>query len=344
MRSVVLSALLVLGCHEDPATTHAEDAGAHDAADVGHVAEVAAETGAGLGFGGPATLGETGLYADTPARRLASGVVEYTVRYELWTDGLTKRRFVWLPPTTRIDTTDADHWVFPVGTKTWIELAVAGAVGPLETRYMVKLPTGKWDMVSYVWGPDGVATAAPAGRPDLAGTGHEAPSTEQCHICHDGVRDAIAGLGVIQLGAQRIGDRAALAELFARGLVDREPTPAGPPGPDGTAAVLGYLHANCGTCHNDVGIWAGVVPLRLRLRVADATPEATGAYQTTIGKPGRHVLAGGIETLIVPGNPEQSQLWVRLGARGFVQMPPIATKVVDTSAVALVKEWIAALE
>ncbi|MBL8722377.1 MAG: hypothetical protein JNL79_40725 [Myxococcales bacterium] len=344
MRPLVLFALLGLGCHDVPAASHAEDAASHDAADVGHVGEVAVETGGGFGFGGPLTLRETGLYADLPARRLAAGVVEYTVRYELWTDGLAKRRFVWLPASTRIDTTDADHWTFPVGTKTWIELGLSGAAGPLETRYMVKLPSGKWDMVSYVWGPGGVATAAPAGRADLAGSGHEAPSTEQCHICHDGVRDAVAGLGVIQLGAQRIADKPALAELFARGLLDREQAPVDPPGPTGIAGALGYLHANCGTCHNDVGIWSGVVPLRLRLRIRDDSPEATGAYQTTVGKVARHVLAGGIDTLVVPGNPEQSQLWVRLGARGYVQMPPIGTKIADASAVALVKEWIAGMK
>ena len=44
----------------------------------------------------------------------------------LWSDGAVKRRFIYLPPGTTIDTTNMDEWVFPVGTKFWKEFSVDG--------------------------------------------------------------------------------------------------------------------------------------------------------------------------------------------------------------------------
>ena len=38
-------------------------------------------------------------------------------RWQLWSDEAVKRRWIWLPPGSTIDTTNMDHWKFPVGTK-----------------------------------------------------------------------------------------------------------------------------------------------------------------------------------------------------------------------------------
>ena len=56
------------------------------------------------------------------------------------------------------------------------------------------------------------------------------------------------------------------------------------PGPPAVAAALGYLHANCGHCHSETGIARPDTDQILRLSVGESTPEATRAYQTTIGK------------------------------------------------------------
>src|SRR5262245_7866666 len=69
----------------------------------------------------PQRLSETGLFADIGRETLAPGVVAYAPRFQLWSDGAEKRRWLWLPPGTRIDTSDMDSWVFPVGTKLWKE-------------------------------------------------------------------------------------------------------------------------------------------------------------------------------------------------------------------------------
>ena len=69
----------------------------------------------------PATLLDTGLCVDAACTQISAGIYAYTPRFALWADGATKRRWIYLPPGTQIDTTDMDHWEFPVGTKLWKE-------------------------------------------------------------------------------------------------------------------------------------------------------------------------------------------------------------------------------
>lgn len=65
----------------------------------------------------PEVLSSTGLYSDAEVGVLADDVIEFTPRYPLWTDGATKRRFLLLPEGGQIDTSDANDWAFPVGTR-----------------------------------------------------------------------------------------------------------------------------------------------------------------------------------------------------------------------------------
>ncbi len=89
---------------------------------------------------GPDRLSQTGLYADLASRTLAPGILSYVPRYELWSDGAQKKRYLHLPAGGRIDTSAADDWRFPVGTKVWKEFDVGGKV--VETRLLWKAPNG----------------------------------------------------------------------------------------------------------------------------------------------------------------------------------------------------------
>src|SRR5262245_45194627 len=74
----------------------------------------------------PERLSATGLFAAQPAESLAPGVRSFRPRFELWSDGASKRRWIWLPPGTQIDTSDMDAWQLPVGTKLWKEFTRDG--------------------------------------------------------------------------------------------------------------------------------------------------------------------------------------------------------------------------
>src|SRR5687767_4958187 len=72
------------------------------------------------------SLGSTGLFSDLATEQLSPGVRAYRPRYELWSDGAEKRRWILLPEGERIDTSNMDDWVFPVGTKLWKEFSRDG--------------------------------------------------------------------------------------------------------------------------------------------------------------------------------------------------------------------------
>src|SRR5215831_4122467 len=65
----------------------------------------------------PATLAETGLCADAKCTSTLPGVLAYAPRWPLWSDGATKRRWIYLPAGSHIDTTDMNVWHFPQDTK-----------------------------------------------------------------------------------------------------------------------------------------------------------------------------------------------------------------------------------
>jgi hypothetical protein len=137
-----------------------------------------------------------------------------------------------------------------------------------------------------------------------------------------------------------------LNELLDRGLVRGERSEivdASTPVPASSSprerAVLGYLHANCGGCHNASGPLASL-GLELGLRRAGTPP----ALSTTLGVRSHFAQSGADHALrLVPGAPLGSVLYQRMGSRfPATQMPPLGTNAVDAEAVALVREWIRA--
>ncbi|HUQ06594.1 MAG TPA: hypothetical protein VM261_29025, partial [Kofleriaceae bacterium] len=91
-------------------------------------ADVDAPTDAGIDgpFVAPTMLSETGLYANIGTKTVASDVHEFVPRWQLWSDAAVKRRWIYLPPGSKIDTSDMDFWKFPTGTKLWKEFSRGG--------------------------------------------------------------------------------------------------------------------------------------------------------------------------------------------------------------------------
>ncbi|HEX6245098.1 MAG TPA: hypothetical protein VFZ61_29455, partial [Polyangiales bacterium] len=151
----------------------------------------------------PPRLSQTGLYADTAADLLAEGVLPYRPRFELWSDGASKRRWLKLPPGAQIDSADMDAWIFPPGTQLWKEFTRDGV--RVETRLLHKLgPTeDDWVGVAYLWARDQHdAYARPFGVVDAHSTGHDVPAASECPACHAGSRSRILGVSAVQLGEE----------------------------------------------------------------------------------------------------------------------------------------------
>src|SRR5665647_442258 len=102
----------------------------------------------------PMKLSDTGLCIDAACTMINASAHEYVPQYELYADGSTKRRWIYLPPGTTIDTSNMNHWKFPVGTKLWKEFT-RGSVR-VETRFITKVladdaQIGSWTYQSFEW-------------------------------------------------------------------------------------------------------------------------------------------------------------------------------------------------
>ena len=293
---------------------------------------------------GATRLSQTGLYTDIARGTLAPGVIPYTPRYETWSDGATQRRWLWLPPGARIDTNDMDHWAFPVGTKVWRELAWRDKV--VETRYLEKVNDGSggWYEVSFAWDAGHTdAMAAIKTIPKALGTPLDVPGRDTCGSCHVNVRDAVIGVSAIQLSAP--GGNSQLHRFAMAGLLSSPPADEFEvPGVGAIKAALANLHTNCGHCHNEEAPLSNFSPLLLRLHVADKTPEETNTWKTSVGVKMFHPIPVDIVLGIAPGNPEKSQLFMRMAVRNEWAMPALDTKVADSEGCAAIREWILGLK
>lgn len=307
----------------------------------------------------PARLSQTGLFTPVPAgapERLAPGLIAFAPQYALWSDGAAKRRWLLLPRGAAIDARDADAWRFPRGTRLWKEFSHGGK--PVETRYIEHGLDGRWRYATYAWNAEGTdadlvpARGVPAWRVSHAPGGvYALPSVADCQACHESNAVPVIGFSALQLSAAR---PASIEGPDLRRLVDerrlRHLDPAllaTPPriaaSSEDERAALGYLHANCGHCHNRAG---QQVPLALTLaqRVRDAAASRAEVLASTLGAPARFRTPGvgdAHDPVIAPGDPARSLLVQRMASRDpRLQMPPLGTSIADDAGLALVRRWI----
>lgn len=302
----------------------------------------------------PSTLKCTGLYSDIVNKVIADGIRAYAPAVPLWADFATKQRWIFLPPGTKIDATDPNEWVFPVGTKVWKEFDRDGK--RVETRLFQKVQTGFWARTTYAWNAGDTDATVSAGGDMPWGTDggiYHIPTPDECDQCHRGRTEHILGFEQVSLGLAGASGLT-LPELVAEQLITPAPTLTNLiVGDDGTglaAAPLQWLHINCGTtCHNDnPNSTAYGASMRLRLDPTQLDGRSSVDFEsrtTTLG-----VLASTPswlgQTRIEPGDPTHSLLVELISNRGTDnpvanQMPPIATLIVDATDTDSVVDWIA---
>ncbi len=319
----------------------------------------------------------TGLCDDPGCITINADVLEYEPRFTLYDDGATKRRWMQLPTGTQIDTSNMDRWVFPVGTKFWKEFARDGV--RVETRFITKLladdlAVNSWFYVSYVWNTaQDEAVATTIGAENANGTQHDVPNRNQCKDCHESLSPGrVLGFQAIQLDFNSTSF-IDLEDLIAENKLTDPPTggTAGArfplPGIATDKAALGYLHANCGHCHNPSSSTHDTVDLELLLETTKlATVQDTPAFKSAV-KQADDACGNGIDDdndgrvdngcpvqtltidnvnypfMIVPGDPTNSGLLQRMKTTGIRRMPKIMVEVPDPVGDAAVTAWINSL-
>lgn len=293
----------------------------------------------------PDTLTETGLYVDPASQTLADDVFFYQPRFVLWSDGADKKRYIQLPEGKTIDTSNPDHWKFPQGTKLWKEFWRENK--RIETRLLWKAGSSEsdWVMMAYVWDEAQTEAAkAPEGLENGQGTPHDVPDTGACQFCHANTPGRILSFSAVQLNHELEGLN--LTQIQEMGwLSDPIDTSFELPGTKLDHDALGYLHANCGMCHNPNGN-TNELEMDLWLKLDQlASVRETHTVQSTVNV--RGTTNGGTWglRLIRPGNPEESGIIVRMSRRGINkgQMPPVGSEITDDEAIQLISSWIATL-
>jgi uncharacterized repeat protein (TIGR03806 family) len=282
-------------------------------------------------------------------------VVGYDVNVSAYADGAQKRRFVFLPPGTRLRMT-ADRWDVPVGAyliKTFsfpVDVRDPSRGERLvETRFLVKTSDG-FTASTYLWNDaqtDAVASGGnldvPVSWTDDRGALHEAlyhvPGTSQCSTCHAGRALGWRSSQLDHEGSYPDGTRNQIAHFVALGLLDSPPPVHSTlSDPFGTASLearaRSYLDANCSHCHGrggsaeDTGLFWDL--------------DHTAAQTLATCRPARTI--DGNDHVLVPHRPEESVFISRLRSSDpDVRMPPVASSSPDQAGIALLSAWVSSL-
>ncbi len=312
----------------------------------------------------PARLSETGAFADLKNFQPSASLIPYTVNSPLWSDGAVKQRWLALPTDAKILFADKGEWTFPAGTvfvKNFnlpVDDTNPNVVRRLETRLLVCDTNGGVYGASYKWRADNSDA-------DLinAGTNEEIaiktatsfrqqrwfyPGRQDCLTCHTPQSGGILGVKTRQLnGNYKYPNGVTDNQLRAwnhLGLFEPKLDEARLPfytqlvNVTNTAAPLelrvrSYLDSNCSQCHRPGGAGA----------FFDARFDTPLKHQNLINGPVQNSLGLAGAKVVVPDDTHRSILFHRVSIVGDGQMPPIGKNVVDTNAVAVIRQWINSL-
>jgi uncharacterized repeat protein (TIGR03806 family) len=281
-------------------------------------------------------------------------MILFAVNAPLWSDGASKQRYLALPDNATIQIGEYGRFILPAGTVLMKTFSLAGS--RVETRLLIQKGTDdkpQWAGFSYQWNAaQSDATLLTSGKTVTLANGQQwhFPSSTECQRCHRAEAGFTLGLETAQLNGDltypstgRTANQ--MATLTHIGLFANPPMGVPSTLPrlaaidDQTATVASraraYLHANCSHCHRE-NATENSCPGDLRVQntladmhICNRVPPFGG-----FGFPGN---------LLTPGSIDQSLIYQFMNRRGFPQMPPLATFVVDKAAVAVVGAWITSL-
>lgn len=306
--------------------------------------------GAGSGATVPTKLSDTGCVQQNDPARPATGLVPFAPNAPFWSDGATKERYLGLPNGTTMSVLVDGDFELPVGSVLMKSFRLGGRL--VETRLFMRHTDGEWAGYTYEWNAQGTEANRVIGGKTVSIDGQNwvLPSEAQCLACHTAAAGRSLGLEIAQLNGNllypqtgRIANQ--VVTLNAVQMLDPPETRApsampslpDPYGGNGSLAerARAYLHTNCAQCHRP----NGGTPTNLDLRYT-TTLAGTNACNVT-PQAGDLGIANG--RIVAPGDAARSVLLARMDRRDASAMPPLASKVVDTAGVSLVRNWINSL-
>ncbi len=311
----------------------------------------------------PSTLSATGLFSDLANLAPVSGLIEYDINHPFWSDGALKRRWLRVPAGQRITFSPAGDWVFPVGTVFVKHFEMEMTEGNpasarrLETRVLVR-GSNEWFGFTYRWNGQETDADLLAAREteiltiQVPGVGarqqqYDYPSRTDCLQCHTAGAGFALGVRTRQVNRDFAFPLATDNQLRTYNHIALFSTDISPvdqyqsfTAPDDAGASLTarartYLDVNCAQCHRPGGSTG--VDIDLRFDTSTNAMNAVGAA------PQAGDLGIANARIIAAGSKETSVLWQRVRALDGNRMPPIASHLVDQTAVDVLGAWIDAL-
>ncbi|MEM7231648.1 MAG: PQQ-dependent sugar dehydrogenase, partial [Planctomycetota bacterium] len=312
----------------------------------------------------PTTLSQTGAFSDTANLVASSELVSYKVASPLWSDAAGKKRWLGVPDGTQIDFTPTGEWDFPAGTVfvKHFDLEVDEVLGTrrrLETRLIVRQPTGGVYGVTYKWRPDeSDADLLTAGLDEditiTTATGTRVqtwhyPSMSECLTCHNASAGHVLGVKTRQLNCDLDYPSAVTDNqlrtlnhigYFSPALNEGDiPTYDALVSLDETGSPLehrarSYIDANCAHCHRP-----GQVQAFFDARF-DTPLASQGLVEGTIGND------FGFDNAVVikPQDKWRSIFYFRdASLEPSIKMPPLAKNVIDQQWIDTLGQWIDSL-
>ena len=316
----------------------------------------------------PKQLSQTCLYTDTSLQQISAQLKKFTPNYQLWSDGANKSRWIYLPPKTQINTSNPDRWIFPLGTQIFKEFRQLTHDShreiKVETRHLQKVRAGNgidsWIMSTYLWNTLQTDASLSEAQPNVLNTDHDIPSQQDCIDCHKGNKDIVLGFDAIQLsdkqarlafgqGPKRQANEWTINSLLAEQRLSHAIKMPELPGTPIEQQALGYLHANCGNCHNELGHAADqeAEHLKFRHELAFDTLAKTDVYKSAVNQKTRNFTA--VPYIVLGAERDelalyQSALYLRMNSTDEeYRMPMLASKKIDYQAISLIHRWLLTL-
>ncbi len=313
----------------------------------------------------PATLSATGLFSDLADLAPAPGVLPYFINVPFWSDFADKRRWFIVPDAASTLTWSRDGaWTFPDGM-IWVKhfdlettRGNPATSQRIETRVLVKNAGGTYG-VSYRWNAAQTEATLVADAGESFGINviengnprvqtYRIPSRGECVTCHNAGAGHALSFNTRQLNrVENIHGFAGnqLTLLQSAGYFSNTPDSpnllprhiaANETQFPVEARVRSYLDVNCANCHQP-----GSAPPPS----FDARAHRTLAQTLLINGPATQNGSNAANRLIVPGLTGNSIVFNRIAVQnGFTRMPPLGSNELDQSGIALLTEWIAALQ
>ena len=306
----------------------------------------------------PPVLSATGAFSNLNTLTPSTGLIPFTVNSPLWSDGAAKTRWVAVPndgppytPNEQITFQPTGEWSFPNGTVfvKHFELTVNEITGEkkrLETRLLVRDQDGAVYGVTYKWRSDNSdADLLPAPPLDenitiTTSTGATRiqkwtyPGRGQCLTCHNATANYVLGVKTHQMNGNifypTTGRTDNQLRTFAHvGMLNPTPNEADIPNflksvPLTNTSVpvqtrmRSWIDSNCSQCHRPGGFGPG--------------------YDARFYTPYENQ---DIATFLRFRDVQNSDIYLRDNALDATKMPPLAKNMVDETAMAVLRQWIA---